>query len=206
MKLYQITEQFKSIEDLLIESGGELTPDIEKALEINKKNKDSAFKNLMYLMMEKEDEVASLDSRIKELANLKKQKETTRDSCKKAILNGVLVFGEQKVDEFTLGTRKSKSTDTIGLVYDIEKMLPHIKDMEKRISEFKQVDVMTLAALSGLTEERITQIIDFIPEGLVKEVFEINYKPDKTMLKKAIEGGREIEGVNIIENQNLKIK
>lgn len=206
MKLYQITEQFKSIEDLLIESGGELTPDIEKALEINKKNKDSAFKNLMYLMMEKEDEVASLDSRIKELVNLKKQKELTRDSCKKAILNGVLVFGEQKVDEFTLGTRKSKSTDTTVLADDIEKILPHVNDMECKISEFKQVDVMTLAALSGVSEERITKIIDLIPEGFLKEVFEINYKPDKMLMKKAIEGGRVIDGVEVIENQNLKIK
>lgn len=206
MKLYQIAEQFKSIEDLLIESGGELTPDIEKALNINEKNKNSAFKNLMYLMMEKEDEVASLDSRIKELANLKKQKELTRDSCKKALLNGVLVFGEQKVDEFTLGTRKSKSTDTNELVSDLEAMIPHINDMEIKMTDFKQVDVMTLAALSGVPEERITKIIDLIPDELMKEEMSINYKPDKTKMKKAIEGGREIEGVKVIENQNLKIK
>lgn len=206
MKLYQIAEQFKSIEDLLIESGGELTPELEKALQINKKNKDSAFKNLMYLMMEKEDEVASLDNRIKELATLKKQKEVTRDSCKKALLNGVLVFGEQKVDEFTLGTRKSKSTDTSVLTEDIAKLLPHVNEMENKMSEFKQVDVMTLAALSGVPEERITKIIDLIPDGLMKEEMSINYKPDKTKMKKAIEGGRAIEGVEVIENQNLKIK
>lgn len=118
MNLYNVSNQYRAIENILAENGGDLTPELETLLNITEENRDEAVKSIFYLMSEKEDEVEALKTRIEKLSEIKKRKEITMNSCKKSLETAVMQFGELSVDEFKLKTRISKSVN----VYDEDKL------------------------------------------------------------------------------------
>lgn len=112
--LFQVSQKYLSIENLLIESGGVLTPELEALLNITEAERDEAVRNIFYLMQEKAMEIDGMKERIKSFDELVKRKEITYNSCKKALERAVMTFGAMKVDEFGLGLRKSEAVN----VYD----------------------------------------------------------------------------------------
>ena len=143
--LYEISNDYLQLVNQLEELEGELTPEIEKALEIIK------TKDVVNM---------AIDIEIKRLQALKKQNNTSISFLKDRLLGAVELFGDIETGLVKIGKRKSESL----LIID--------------------------AAL--------------IPTKYKVQV--ITEKVEKMEIKKAIKNGKEIEGVELVINQNLTIK
>tara|TARA_R110000751_G_scaffold206469_2_gene310496 strand:- start:1205 stop:1693 length:489 start_codon:yes stop_codon:yes gene_type:complete len=158
--LYEISNDYLQLVNQLEELEGELTPEIEKALEINESNLKVKGKGYVEIIKTKDVVNMAIDIEIKRLQALKKQNNTSISFLKDRLLGAVELFGDIETGLVKIGKRKSESL----LIID--------------------------AAL--------------IPTKYKVQV--ITEKVEKMEIKKAIKNGKEIEGVELVINQNLTIK
>lgn len=96
--LFNITAEQKRINDALIESCGELTPELEDALIINADNfnsKAEAYAVSIHMLGSNED---AIDTEIKRLTALKKGITGAKSRLKSTLAYAMEVFGYDKVD------------------------------------------------------------------------------------------------------------
>jgi hypothetical protein len=138
---------------------GELTPEVEKMLELSEHNLE--VKSLAYLEVinRKSSFNMMVDDEIKRLQALKKRNSNIVTRLKDNLLNAVKTFGGFDVGTQSFSTRKSTSVEVL--------------DVNSLPNEFKTLK---------LTESA-----------------------NKILLKEAIKQGKEIDGVRLVENTNLKI-
>lgn len=208
--LYQITNQYRNIENQLIESGGELTPELEELLDINEHNREDAVRNILYLKMEKDDDIEALKSRKKMIDELIKKKETSSNSYKRILSRAVETFGELEVDGFRLTNMTSKSTVTEGLEKDLALIVEYLKD--KKLTDIIQgsmvkneTELQDIVSATGLNENRLADISMLIYDKRITQSVQLSLKPDKTELKKYLKDNS-VQGVYIQEKLNLQIK
>lgn len=159
--LYQISNEYLDLINQVELAEGELTPELEQLLQINKNELE--VKSIAYVEYIKSNEsyVERINNEIERLKNLKKASENINEKLRKNLLHAVNTFGSFKSGFLTFSSQKSKS---------IEINIP-INELPK---EFKSIKVTETA--------------------------------DKIALKKAIQNGEQINGVQLIENINLRIK
>lgn len=109
--LYDINLEHRLIIENIEQMEGEITPEMEERLIINKS--DIQVKSIAYLSVinSKETFVGQIDNEIKRLQALKKRELNVVDRLKSSLLDAVKVFGtiETKFNKF--GTRKSQSVE-----------------------------------------------------------------------------------------------
>lgn len=116
--LYQITEEYQEIASQL--ELGELTPELEKALTINKEELQTKAVRYAFVVKQFESDINAIDEEIKRLQAMKKSKENAKDRIKDTLKNAMLHYNIQKVEVPTLklSFRESKSVE----VYDMDKL------------------------------------------------------------------------------------
>lgn len=110
MNIYQITTEQQRINELLEESGGELTPEIEEALLINEENLLTKVENYAYSIRKYEGASDNIAEEIKRLQALKRTADNTIERLKENIGNAMISFNRPKLDvgTFRLSFRKSE--------------------------------------------------------------------------------------------------
>ena len=120
--LFEIGNEYLEIYHLLEDNGGEITPEIETALAINKSNLQEKSQNYISLIKEIEGRSRTVEIEIKRLQALKKHNDTFVLKLKENIANAMrmLEIDEIRTDLNKINFRKSKSIQ----IEDIE-MLPN---------------------------------------------------------------------------------
>lgn len=120
--LFEIGNEYLEIYRLLEDNGGEITPEIETALAINKSNLQEKSQNYISLIKEIEGRSQTVESEIKRLRALKKHNDTFVLKLKENIANAMkmLEIDEIRTDLNKINFRKSKSVQ----IEDVE-MLPN---------------------------------------------------------------------------------
>jgi hypothetical protein len=116
MRLYDLVSEYKQIEEMLYESGGEITPEIESLLQVNKENLEEKLDNMAKVVANLEGDINACEGEIHRLASMKLSKELAIRSIKKAMLTALTNVttpdkrGVHRVETstFKLSTRKSE--------------------------------------------------------------------------------------------------
>lgn len=115
MNIYEITAEQMRINELLEESMGELTPEIEEALKINKENFQTKAEGYAKAIKNYKAEMDALANEIKALQAKKKVCENAIERMKTAMKNAMVAFDTPKVKAglFNISLTHSESVDII---------------------------------------------------------------------------------------------
>lgn len=113
MNIYQIEQEFLSISNELIENGGELSPDLEIALAINKEQLQNKGINYGYVIKSLESDINTIDEEIKRLNALKSSRSKASELLKNTIKEAMQLYGieELKTPTLKINFRKSESVE-----------------------------------------------------------------------------------------------
>lgn len=108
--LYHIERELNEINETLINSGGELSPEIETRLAITQDELATKATNYGFVIMQNQNEIDVIDAEIKRLTALKKNLETTNEKLKNAVSFAMQNFGltEVKTPTLKLSFRQSE--------------------------------------------------------------------------------------------------
>jgi len=111
--IYQIQQDYLSITNELIENGGELSPELETALTINKSELQQKAVAYIYVVKSLESDISTIDEEIKRLQALKSSRSKTIDKLKETVKNAMNLFGVEEIKTATLkiNFRKSESVE-----------------------------------------------------------------------------------------------
>ena len=116
MNIYQIQNEYQLLINSIIENDGEITPEQELALTINKDQLQSKSESYAYVIKQMDAECDIIDLEIKRLQQAKKVRENTVERLKATLTNAMQLFevNEIKTPLIKLNFRKSESV----VVYD----------------------------------------------------------------------------------------
>ena len=128
--LYIIKEEYLDLISQIEQAEGELTPELESALTINKAELE--VKSIAYVEVIKQRESfnARIDEEIKRLQAIKKANDNLVSRLKNNLLNAVNMFGNFEAGFLKLSTRKSKSVEVNIDTNDLPKEFKSIKVTE----------------------------------------------------------------------------
>ena len=128
--LYIIKEEYLDLISQIEQAEGELTPELESALTINKSELE--VKSIAYVEVIKQRESfnARIDEEIKRLQAIKKANDNLVLRLKNNLLNAVNMFGNFEAGFLKLSTRKSKSVEVNIDTNDLPKEFKSIKVTE----------------------------------------------------------------------------
>ena len=122
--IYQIEKDYLAICNELIESGGNLTPELETALAINKAELENKARNYGFVVKSLENDVTAIDEEIKRLNALKLSRNKSIDVLKETVKNAMQLYGieEIKTSTLKLSFRKSESVEVDPSLLDFKWM------------------------------------------------------------------------------------
>ena len=94
---------------------GEITPEVEEALTINKSELVAKSKGYLEFIGSQESLVTRIDAEIKRLTALKKARNTLVSKLKEKLLDAVKMYGDYDAGLYNIGTRKSQSVEITDL-------------------------------------------------------------------------------------------
>ena len=111
--LYHIEQSLNELNETLIASGGEISPELETQLAITQAELSEKAQNYGLVILSNESDINAIDAEIKRLQELKKPIESTNKRLKEAISNAMQMYGLEKVDSALckLSFRKSSSVE-----------------------------------------------------------------------------------------------
>lgn len=120
MNIYQIEQDYLNLSSQIIEAGGEITPEIETALTINKEQLQAKGVNYAYVIKSLENDVTAIDEEIKRLNALKLSRNKTTELLKSTIKQAMQLYGieELKTPTLKINFRKSESVEVDDTVLD----------------------------------------------------------------------------------------
>jgi len=114
--LYNIAAEYQHLSDQLIESEGELTPELQELLSINKDELE--YKGQSYAMVIKgyESDITVIDSEIQRLKGLADKRNKAIERLKNNLKAAMLLYGYDKIETplVKLSFRKSESVEIIN--------------------------------------------------------------------------------------------
>jgi hypothetical protein len=113
MNIFNIQTEYQLLVNELIENGGEITPELELALQINKDNFHSKSENYAYITKQFDAEMDIIDNEIKRLQQAKKSREKTIQRLKDTIELAMLTFDVNKIETplIKISFRNSESVE-----------------------------------------------------------------------------------------------
>ena len=97
LKLYEIQQEYISLAEKLIENSGELTPELEQSLQINKEQLEQKGICYAFIVKEIESEVDIIDSEIKRLTALKVSRNKSVERIKETLSQAMQMFEIDKI-------------------------------------------------------------------------------------------------------------
>jgi hypothetical protein len=142
MNIFNIQHEYQLLVNELIENGGELTPEIELALQINKDNFHSKSENYAYITKQFDGEMDIIDNEIKRLQQAKKSREKTIQRLKDTIELAMLTFDVNKIETplIKISFRNSESVE-VSDVNDLPNEFKTIK-LTETADKFKIKDAL----------------------------------------------------------------
>ena len=115
--LFQINSELVEVTNLLIENGGELTPELETRLQIAENELKTKSVNYYHVIKQIEAETTIIDAEIKRLQDLKKSRINTVEKLENSLLYSMKLHGIEKIDTDTLkiSIRRSKSVEVVDI-------------------------------------------------------------------------------------------
>lgn len=119
--LFDITSEYKRIAEELIESGGEVSPELEERLQLTQNNLQEKAVNYSYIIKQSEYEVDIIDAEIERLMKMKKSRQKAVENLKERLSDAMQHFGidEIKSPTMKLSFRKSETIEITD-----EKLIP----------------------------------------------------------------------------------
>ena len=113
MNIFKIQAEYQQIVNELIENGGELTPELELAMQITKDNFHSKSENYAFITRQFDAEMDIIDNEIKRLQQAKKTREKAIDRLKANIEMAMNTFEVDKIETplIKISFRKSESVE-----------------------------------------------------------------------------------------------
>ena len=117
--LYQIEQEYMILADEIINNEGELTPDLEQRLTINKDQLEAKGKGYGYIIKDIESEIDVIDAEVKRLTALKKSRSNAVERLKTTLSDAMQLFqiSELKTPTLKISFRKSESVEVDNLGY-----------------------------------------------------------------------------------------
>lgn len=129
-----------------------------------------------------------------------------------ALVDELALAREEKIDGIALYIQEL-GADAAALKAKADVLKQRAKAMENKAERLEEY---LTAALDGEKYESANVMISFrksvavmVDESVLPDEYfaeKIERKPDKTMIKKALTGGVEIDGASLVENRNIQIK
>lgn len=143
--IYQIENEYRLLAENLIESGGELTTEIETQLQISKTDLQNKSVSYSFVIKQLESDVSQIDNEIKRLNDLKKSRIKTIERLEETLKNAMILFDVQKIESplVTISLRNSESVEVLHLA-----LLP---------DEFKKTSIPVVSADKAAIKEAIKE-------------------------------------------------
>jgi hypothetical protein len=121
MNIYQIEQEYLVLSNDIIEAGGEITPELETALAINKEQLQNKGINYGYVIKSLENDITAIEEEIKRLNALKSSRTKTTELLKSTIKQAMQLYGieELKTPTLKINFRKSESIEVDDSVLDV---------------------------------------------------------------------------------------
>lgn len=119
--LFNITAEQRRINDLLMENGGELTPELEEALIINAENFAIKVDGYATSIHKFESLAEAADAEIKRITAIKKSATNSAKRLKEALTYGMDVMG---IDKAEIGLNKLSFRNTTAVNITDETLIP----------------------------------------------------------------------------------
>lgn len=113
MNIFQITAEYRQLEEALIENGGEVTPELEQALQINQDQLQEKGINYGYLIKSLKYQLDIVKAEKERIEDIKKRIEKTIDRLESTLIGSMELRGiiELKSPTLTINFRKSESVE-----------------------------------------------------------------------------------------------
>jgi hypothetical protein len=113
LNIYQIEREYLELANQLIESGGEVSPELELQLTINQEQLEQKARGYGFVVKQMESDVSIIDAEIERLKGLKKSREKTIERLETTVSNAMQLYQIQKLETPTLkiSFRKSESVE-----------------------------------------------------------------------------------------------
>lgn len=111
--LYHIERELNEINETIINSGGELSPELETKLAITQEELTNKATNYGFVIMKNQSEIEVIDAEIKRLSALKKSLDNTNEKLKEAVSFAMQTYGifEVKTPTLKLSFRESQAVE-----------------------------------------------------------------------------------------------
>jgi 5-hydroxyisourate hydrolase-like protein (transthyretin family) len=189
--IYDINETYIELAELLDELGGELTPEIEEALQINREELEAKVKAYIHIIKIRESNNLAIDLEIERLQGLKQTNLNTIQKLKDVLLETTKLQGYKgKTGNYKL------DFDTVKL-YTAGSKAVEITDITKLPEEYRKYSI--IGGLNYLTVEKILTVCPNL---------EFQYEAKKSSIKDDLTKGvvTEIPGIFIKDNESIRIK
>lgn len=113
LSLYKIEESYLQLVEELIDNGGELTPELEEALKINKEDLTTKATNYGFVIKQLISESEIIDAEIDRLTELKKSRTKSIERLKSNMTMAMQLFGVDKIESpvLKISFRTSESVE-----------------------------------------------------------------------------------------------
>lgn len=196
--LYDIQTDYAALVAELLDAEGELTPELEMALAINKDELQIKAEGYALRILEFDGKADLIANEIKRLQVRQKQYENTADKLKETIKAAMLQFNVDKIktDKVTLAFRKSE-------VVDVPETFA--EEVLRFISIKAEIDSDKVEAAIQQAQVNKTDVPK-IPKEEMLQYFKLSAAVDKTKIKTSLKEGIAVGDVMLLTKQNLQIK
>lgn len=196
--LYEIQADYAALVTELLDAEGELTPELEMALAINKDELQSKAEGYALRILEFDGQADLIANEIKRLQARQKQYENTADKLKETIKAAMLQFNVDKIktDKVTLAFRKSEVVEVPETFADEVLQFVTIK---------AEIDTDKVEAAIQQAQANKTDVPK-IPKEEMLQYFKLSAAVDKTKIKTTLKEGIAVGDVMLLTKQNLQIK
>ena len=113
MNIYQIQNEFQLIIAEVINNEGEITPELETALTINKEQLQSKAIDYSYVIKQLDSDCEQIDAELKRLQQIKKVRTNLAERLKDTISNAMNLYEVEKIETplIKLSFRNSESVE-----------------------------------------------------------------------------------------------
>jgi len=111
--LYHVNEDYISIITEIENAEGEITPEQDKALSINKAELEEKTESYIEAINRKEAYIDRISKELERLGKVKKRQQSSIDRMKGKLIDAVTIFGEYDAGLYSVKTQDSKSVSIL---------------------------------------------------------------------------------------------